>query len=124
MYKLNFSATANNFFFFFRRRFGNRSSQRSNEILSNLEEDSANRSGDISLRDENENVSEEYVFKRFSQDAARRSNLSINSCISVNSMTSTYGRKKRRAPQPPQRKEQLEISPVCVNYLIVNDNHT
>lgn len=88
------------------RRFGNRSSQRLSGTT--LEEDSTNRSGNISLRDENENVPEDYVFKRFNQDAVRRSNLSINSCISVTSTTSTYGRKKRRAPQPPKQKEQLD----------------
>lgn len=90
------------------RRFGNRSSQRLNGNTSDLEEDPASRSGDMSLKDENENVPEDYVFKRFSQDAVRRSNLSINSCTSVTSTASTYGRKKRRAPQPPKRKEQLE----------------
>ncbi|XP_014472171.1 PREDICTED: uncharacterized protein LOC106743139 [Dinoponera quadriceps] len=90
------------------RRFGNRSSQRLNAGASDLDEE-AHRSGDVTLRDENENVPEDYVFKRFSQDAVRRSNLSINSCVSVTSTASTYGRKKRRAPQPPQRKEpQLE----------------
>ncbi|XP_050451271.1 uncharacterized protein LOC126851394 isoform X1 [Cataglyphis hispanica] len=92
------------------RRFGNRSSQRLNGITSDLEEDPANRSSNVSLKDENENVPEDYVFKRFSQDAVRKSNLSINSCVSVTSTASTYGRKKRRAPQPPKRKEQLEIS--------------
>ncbi|XP_012233674.2 uncharacterized protein [Linepithema humile] len=91
------------------RRFGNRSSQRLNGITSDLEEDPTNRSGDISLKDENENVPEDYIFKRFSQDAVRKSNLSINSCTSITSAASTYGRKKRRAPQPPKRKEQLEI---------------
>lgn len=90
------------------RRFGNRSSQRLNGITSDLEEDPANRSGNVSLKDENENMPEDYVFKRFSQDAVRKSNLSINSCVSVTSTASTYGRKKRRAPQPPKRKEQLE----------------
>ncbi|XP_029156166.1 muscle M-line assembly protein unc-89-like [Nylanderia fulva] len=89
------------------RRFGNRSSQRLNGTTSDLEEDPANRSG-VSLKDENENVPEDYVFKRFSQDAVRKSNLSINSCVSVTSTASTYGRKKRRAPQPPKRKEQLD----------------
>ncbi|XP_032670479.1 uncharacterized protein LOC116843815 [Odontomachus brunneus] len=89
------------------RRFGNRSSQRLNGGTLELDEE-ASRSGDVTLRDENENVPEDYVFKRFSQDAVRRSNLSINSCVSVTSTASTYGRKKRRAPQPPQRKEQLE----------------
>ncbi|XP_072760649.1 uncharacterized protein [Anoplolepis gracilipes] len=92
------------------RRFGNRSSQRLNGTALDLEEDPANRSGNMSLKDENENVPEDYVFKRFSQDAVRKSNLSINSCVSVTSTASTYGRKKRRAPQPPKRKEQLEIS--------------
>ncbi|KMQ89138.1 cue domain-containing protein 5-like isoform x1 protein [Lasius niger] len=84
------------------------SSQRLNGTTSDLEEDPANRSGNVSLKDENENVPEDYVFKRFSQDAVRKSNLSINSCVSVTSTASTYGRKKRRAPQPPKRKEQLE----------------
>lgn len=107
--------------FFFRRRFGNRSSQRLNGTTLDIEEDSTNRSGNISLTDENENVPEDYVFKRFNQDAVRRSNLSINSCISVTSATSTYGRKKRRAPQPPkQNKEQLNTSLIHVNY--INDN--
>lgn len=78
-------------------------------------DEEANRSSDVTLRDENENVPEDYVFKRFSQDAVRKSNLSINSCTSVTSTASTYGRKKRRAPQPPQRKEQLETPRVCVN---------
>ncbi|XP_011264481.1 uncharacterized protein LOC105256345 [Camponotus floridanus] len=90
------------------RRFGNRSSQRLNGTTSDLEEDLANQSGNVSLKDENENVPEDYVFKRFSQDAVRKSNLSINSCVSVTSTASTYGRKKRRAPQPPKRKEPLE----------------
>ncbi|XP_011167600.1 uncharacterized protein LOC105201331 [Solenopsis invicta] len=92
------------------RRFGNRSSQRLNGTTSDMEEDSTNRSGNVNLRDENENVPEDYVFKRFNQDAVRRSNLSINSCTSVTSMTSTYGRKKRRAPQPPKQKEQLDTA--------------
>ncbi|KAL6259906.1 hypothetical protein P5V15_009817 [Pogonomyrmex californicus] len=91
------------------RRFGNRSSQRLNGTMSDLEEDSGNPSGNVSLRDENENVPEDYVFKRFNQDAVRKSNLSINSCTSVTSTASTYGRKKRRAPQPPKQKEQLDI---------------
>lgn len=81
-------------------------------------DEEASRPGDVTLRDENENVPEDYVFKRFSQDAVRRSNLSINSCISVTSTASTYGRKKRRAPQPPQRKEQLEIPQVCASHLV------
>ncbi|XP_071578443.1 uncharacterized protein [Temnothorax nylanderi] len=98
------------------RRFGNRSSQRLNGTTSDMEEDSINRSGNVSLRDENENVPEDYVFKRFNQDAVRRSNLSINSCTSVTSTTSTYGRKKRRAPQPPKQKEQLD-TPLEGNYL-------
>lgn len=109
------------FNFFSRRRFGNRSSQRLNGTTSDIEEDSINRSGNVSLRDENENMPEDYVFKRFTQDAVRKSNLSINSCISVTSTTSAYGRKKRRAPQPPKQKEQLDTSLVRnVNY--VNDN--
>lgn len=83
-------------------------------------DEETNRSGDVNLRDENENVPEDYVFKRFSQDAVRRSNLSINSCVSITSTASTYGRKKRRAPQPPQRKEQLEAPQVRVNHLADN----
>ncbi|EGI62226.1 PREDICTED: uncharacterized protein LOC105149301 [Acromyrmex echinatior] len=90
------------------RRFGNRSSQRLNATTLDAEEDSTNRSANISLRDENENMPEDYVFKRFNQDAVRKSNLSINSCISVTSTTSGYGRKKRRAPQPPKQKEHLD----------------
>lgn len=92
------------------RRFGNRSSQRT--IASNLDpEDEACRSGDVALCDENENVPEDYVFKRFSQDAVRRSNLSINSCVSIGSTASTtYRRKKRRAPQPPRRVEHLDTT--------------
>jgi len=92
------------------RRFGNRSSQRLNGTTSDVEEDSIHQSRNVSLRDENENVPEDYVFKRFNQDAVRKSNLSINSCISVTSTTSAYGRKKRRAPQPPKQKEQLDTS--------------
>lgn len=89
------------------RRSGIRSSQRLNP--SNVDsEDETSRSGDVTLRDENENVPEDYVFKRFGQDAVRRSNISINSCVSIGSTASTYGRKKRRAPQPPRRTEQLE----------------
>lgn len=88
------------------RRFGARSSQRLN--TSNLDpEDDPNRSGDVTLRDENENVPDDYVFKRISHDAVRKSNLSINSCTSIGSTVSAYGRKKRRAPQPPRRSEQL-----------------
>lgn len=109
--------------FFFRRRFGNRSSQRLNGTRLEVEEDSTNRSGNISLTDENENVPEDYVFKRFNQDVVRRSNLSINSCISVTSATSTHGRKKRRAPQPPkQNKEQLDTSLIHVSYVGDNDD--
>lgn len=78
-----------------------------------------NRSGNMSLKDENENVPEDYVFKRFSQDAVRKSNLSINSCVSVTSTASTYGRKKRRAPQPPKRKEQLETPLVYGNKIFI-----
>ncbi|XP_043258220.1 uncharacterized protein LOC122400702 [Colletes gigas] len=91
------------------RRFGNRSSQRTNAGTLDSE-DEANRSGDAAFCDENENVPEDYVFKRFTQDAVRKSNLSINSCISVGSTMSAYGRKKRRAPQPPRRLEKLETS--------------
>lgn len=100
----------------FRRRFGNRSSQRLNGTPDFEEE--ATRSGDINLRDENENVPDDYVFKRFSQDAVRRSNVSINSCVSITSATGTYGRKKRRAPQPPKRNEPLESPLVCMNHWI------
>jgi len=64
---------------------------------------------------------EDYVFKRFNQDTVRRSNLSINSCISVTSTTSTYGRKKRRAPQPPKQKEQLDIPLVWWYYRLWYD---
>ncbi|XP_076627003.1 uncharacterized protein LOC143344639 [Colletes latitarsis] len=91
------------------RRFGNRSSQRTNAGTLDSK-DEANRSGDAAFCDENENVPEDYVFKRFTQDAVRKSNLSINSCISVGSTMSAYGRKKRRAPQPPRRLEKLETS--------------
>ncbi|XP_011869588.1 PREDICTED: uncharacterized protein LOC105562983 [Vollenhovia emeryi] len=105
------------------RRFGNRSSQRLNGTVSDVEEDSTNRFGNVNLRDENENVPEDYVFKRFNQDAVRRSNLSINSCISINSTTSTYGRKKRRAPQPPKQKEQLD-TPLEDNHRSVTEANT
>lgn len=59
------------------------------------------------ITDENENMPEDYVFKRVNHDtmaAVRKSNLSINSCVS---MTSVYasGRKKRRAPQPPSPRD-------------------
>ncbi|XP_020292260.1 uncharacterized protein LOC109858943 [Pseudomyrmex gracilis] len=94
------------------RRFGVRSSQRLNGTASDLEDDSVTRASDAGLRDENENMAEDYIFKRFSQDAVRRSNLSINSCVSVTSTASTYRRKKRRAPDPPKQKEQLEASVV------------
>ncbi|XP_006616750.1 uncharacterized protein LOC102675133 [Apis dorsata] len=90
------------------RRFGNRSSQRTNAILDSEEE--VNRSGDMALCDENENVSGDYMFKRYSQDAIRKSNLSINSCVSIGSTMSSYGRKKRRAPQPPRRSENIETN--------------
>ncbi|XP_012275690.1 muscle M-line assembly protein unc-89 isoform X2 [Orussus abietinus] len=92
------------------KRNSQRSSLRLNVTLDSEEDfpERASRSNDVSLRDENENVADDYVFKRFSQDAVRRSNLSINSCISVSSTVSAYGRKKRRAPQPPRRVEQLE----------------
>lgn len=93
------------------RRFGNRSSQRTNANTVDSEEE-ASRSGDVTLCDENENVPEDYVFKRYSQDAVRKSNLSINSCVSVGSTMSAYGRKKRRAPQPPRRVEKLDTTEV------------
>lgn len=89
------------------RRFGNRSSQRTYGSPFDPEEENAGRMADVSLRDENENVPEDYVFKRCSQDVVRKSNLSINSCVSVTSTASAYGRKKRRAPQPP-KLDQLE----------------
>ncbi|XP_076182816.1 uncharacterized protein LOC143154761 [Ptiloglossa arizonensis] len=92
------------------RRFGNRSSQRTNAASTLDSEEEANRSGDATFCDENENVPEDYAFKRFTQDAVRKSNLSINSCVSVGSTMSAYGRKKRRAPQPPRRVEKLETS--------------
>ncbi|XP_077260001.1 uncharacterized protein LOC143896212 [Temnothorax americanus] len=98
------------------RRFGNRSSQRLNGTTSDMEEDSIDRFGNVSLRDENENVPEDYVFKRFNQDAVRRSNLSINSSTSVTSATSIHGRKKRRAPQPPKQKEHVD-TPLEGTYL-------
>lgn len=91
------------------RRFGNRSSQRTHASAVDSEEE-ASRSGDVTLCDENENVPEDYVFKRYSQDAVRKSNLSINSCVSVGSTMSAYGRKKRRAPQPPRRVEKLDTT--------------
>ncbi|XP_054007570.1 muscle M-line assembly protein unc-89-like isoform X1 [Hylaeus anthracinus] len=93
------------------RRLGNRSSQRSTTGTVDPEEET-NRSGDAAFCDENENVPDDYVFKRFTQDAVRKSNLSINSCISVGSTMSAYGRKKRRAPQPPRRLEKVESSEV------------
>ncbi|XP_076545274.1 piwi-like protein Siwi [Osmia lignaria lignaria] len=93
------------------RRFGNRSSQRTNSSTVDSEEE-ASRSGDVTLCDENENVPEDYVFKRFTQDAVRKSNLSINSCVSVGSTISVYGRKKRKAPQPPRRVEKLDTEKV------------
>ncbi|XP_017759316.1 PREDICTED: uncharacterized protein LOC108550164 [Eufriesea mexicana] len=91
------------------RRFGNRSSQR---VIANTldSEEEASRSGDVMICDENENVPGDYVFKRYSQDAVRKSNLSINSCVSVGSTMSSYGRKKRRAPQPPRRPENVETN--------------
>ncbi|XP_012171700.1 uncharacterized protein LOC100648112 [Bombus terrestris] len=91
------------------RRFGNRSSQRMNANTLDSEEE-ASRSGDVTICDENENVPGDYMFKRYSQDAVRKSNLSINSCVSVGSTMSTHGRKKRRAPQPPRRPENLETN--------------
>ncbi|CAL7945602.1 unnamed protein product [Xylocopa violacea] len=91
------------------RRFGNRASQRTN--ASTLDsEDEASRSGDVTMCDENENVPGDYIFKRFSQDAVRKSNLSINSCVSIGSTMSSYGRKKRKAPQPPRRPENVETN--------------
>ncbi|XP_043280282.1 uncharacterized protein [Venturia canescens] len=89
------------------KRGGPRASQRSLAPIF-LNDEGSSRSADTSIRDENENVPEDYVFKRFNQDAIRKSNLSINSCVSVGSTVSAYGRKKRRAPQPPCIKEPLE----------------
>lgn len=103
-------------FNFFRRRFGNRSSQRMNANTLDLEEE-ANRLGDIMICDENENVSGDYMFKRYSQDTVRKSNLSINSCVSVGSTMSSYSRKKRRAPQPPRHLENVETNEVSLNPL-------
>lgn len=87
----------------------------------------------MALCDENENVSGDYMFKRYSQDAIRKSNLSINSCVSIGSTMSSYGRKKRRAPQPPRRSENIETNEVSqifylntfkfinFHYLIISD---
>ncbi|XP_015116619.1 uncharacterized protein LOC107040868 [Diachasma alloeum] len=61
-------------------------------------------------RDENENMQEDFVFKRCSNDAVRKSNLSINSCMSVGSVYAS-GRKKRRAPLPPGKKSEPLESP-------------
>lgn len=91
------------------RRFGNRASQRADAGTLDSEED-ASRSADATICDENENVPGEFTFKRCSQDAYRRSNLSINSCVSIGSTMSSYGRKKRRAPEPPQRAEKTETN--------------
>lgn len=88
------------------RRSGLRASQRFSPS-SDIEEESL-KSGDVRIRDENENVPDDYVFKRFSQDAVRKSNLSINSCMSISSTASGYTRKKRRAPQPPKPKSPVE----------------
>ncbi|XP_063984982.1 serine/arginine repetitive matrix protein 1-like [Diachasmimorpha longicaudata] len=60
--------------------------------------------------DENENMPEDFVFKRCSNDAVRKSNLSINSCMSVGSVYAS-GRKKRRAPLPPGKKPEPLESP-------------
>ncbi|XP_076233886.1 uncharacterized protein LOC143178862 isoform X2 [Calliopsis andreniformis] len=94
------------------RRFGNRSSQRMNANTQDSEEET-NRSSDTAFCDENENVPDDYVFKRCTQDAVRKSNLSINSCVSVGSTMSAYGRKKRRAPQPPRLVDKLETSEIA-----------
>lgn len=88
------------------RRSGLRASQRFTPS-SDIEEEGF-KSGDVTLRDENENVPDDYIFKRFTQDAVRKSNLSINSCISISSTASGYHRKKRRAPQPPKPKSPVE----------------
>ncbi|XP_017884639.1 uncharacterized protein LOC108627739 [Ceratina calcarata] len=88
------------------RRFGYRASQRTSVNTLHPEEEAC-RSGDTTISDENENenVLRDYAFKRYSQDAHRKSNLSINSCVSVGSTMSSFGRKKRRAPQPPRRDD-------------------
>ncbi|XP_043463893.1 uncharacterized protein LOC122499538 [Leptopilina heterotoma] len=88
------------------RRSGLRASQRFSPS-SDIEEEGL-KSDDVRIRDENENVPDDYVFKRFSQDAVRKSNLSINSCMSISSTASGYTRKKRRAPQPPKPKSPVE----------------
>ncbi|XP_078036021.1 uncharacterized protein LOC144469510 [Augochlora pura] len=90
------------------RRFGIRASQRANQSTVDSEDDG--RPGDPTFCDENENVPEDYVFKRFTQDAVRKSNLSINSCTSIGSTMSSYGRKKRRAPQPPRPPIKVETT--------------
>lgn len=93
------------------RRFGYRASQRTSVNTLHPEEEAC-RSGDTTICDENENenVPGDYVFKRYSQDAHRKSNLSINSCVSVGSTMSSFGRKKRRAPQPPPRRDDVETN--------------
>ncbi|XP_033336475.2 uncharacterized protein LOC117226346 [Megalopta genalis] len=90
------------------RRFGNRASQRANQSAMDSEDEG--RPGDPAFCDENENVPDDYVFKRFTQDAVRKSNLSINSCTSIGSTMSSYGRKKRRAPQPPRPSAKVETT--------------
>ncbi|CAD6243810.1 GSCOCG00013150001-RA-CDS [Cotesia congregata] len=87
------------------RRGGVRSSQRLN-VPNDHHINSSNNSIKSTVADENENMPEDYVFKRVNHDSmagVRKSNLSINSCVS---MTSVYasGRKKRRAPPPPTLK--------------------
>lgn len=80
---------------------------RSSQRLNNLDPETT-------FRDENENLPDDYLFKRCSQDIVRRSNVSINSCVSVSSTASAYGRKKRRAPNPPKSKEPLETPQVNI----------
>ncbi|XP_074098064.1 uncharacterized protein LOC141526834 [Cotesia typhae] len=88
------------------RRGGVRSSQRLN-VPNDHHINSSNNSIKSTVADENENMPEDYVFKRVNHDSmagVRKSNLSINSCVS---MTSVYasGRKKRRAPPPPSPRD-------------------
>ncbi|KAK0166193.1 hypothetical protein PV328_004634 [Microctonus aethiopoides] len=80
------------------KRSGIRSSQRLC-VPSDIDENNSSIRNDTMI-DENENIPEDCVFKRFNRSAVQKSNLSINSCISMSSVYHS-GRKKRRAPQPP-----------------------
>ncbi|XP_034951810.1 probable WRKY transcription factor protein 1 [Chelonus insularis] len=88
-----------------------RSSNRYNSTLNRSENSPKSTS---TMTDENENMPEDYVFKRCNHDTVRKSNLSINSCVS---MTSVYhsGRKKRRAPPPPEKKPDSLQPPKEIN---------